>query len=233
VGKAQSYPVVGSRGLRIAVAATCRWRVASSWSNMQNVVASQHPTLVCVVGPGAVGKMTVGMELAARTGLKLFHNHHTIDLLLRLFPWGSPPFVRLLGEFRRRIVEEAAASDLPGLIFTYVWAFDQPEDDAEIELYSSIFRSRGGAVYYVELQAPQEVRLERNETALRLAEKPFKRDVAESRRQLLSLDANFQLDSGDRFAGRADYMRVDNAAISAAEVVEMVIARFGLPSNSA
>jgi hypothetical protein len=51
------------------------------------MVGSGHPTLVCIVGPGAVGKMTVGAELAARTGLKLFHNHHTIDLLLRVFPW--------------------------------------------------------------------------------------------------------------------------------------------------
>lgn len=43
------------------------------------------PTLVFIVGPPAVGKMTVGHELARRTGLKLFHNHHTIDLALRFF----------------------------------------------------------------------------------------------------------------------------------------------------
>ena len=78
---------------------------------------SPAPTLVFVVGPGAVGKMTVGTELAARTAMKLFHNHHTIDLVLRFFPFGSPPFNRLVGEFRRRIIEEVAASDLPGLIF--------------------------------------------------------------------------------------------------------------------
>jgi hypothetical protein len=184
--------------------------------------------LVFVVGPGAVGKMTVGAELAARTGLKLFHNHQTIELLLQLFPWGSPQFSRLLGEFRRRIFEEAAGSDLPGLIFTYVWAFDQPGDDAEVERYASIFRSHGGAVFYVELQATQAVRLERNESAFRLAEKPSKRDIAESRRRLLSMDADYQLDSGERFAGRADYMRVDNTTLSPNDVAEMVIARFGL-----
>ena len=198
-----------------------------------DMVDSARPILVFVVGPGAVGKMTVGTELAARTGLKLFHNHHTIDLVLRFFPWGSPPFVRLLSEFRRRIFEEVAGSELPGLIFTYVWAFDQPGDDAEVELYAWIFRSRGAAVYYVELQAPQNVRLERNESDFRLAEKPFKRDVAESRRQLVSLDATYRLDSGDRFAGRADYLRIDNTNLSPAEVAEVVIARFGLPTKSA
>jgi hypothetical protein len=187
-----------------------------------------RPTLVFIVGPGAVGKMTVGAELAGRTGLKLFHNHQTIELLLQLFPWGSPQFGRLLGEFRRRVLEEAAGSDLPGLIFTYVWAFDQPGDDAEVGRYASIFRSRGGAVFYVELQATQAVRLERNGSAFRLAEKPSKRDIAESRRRLLSMDADYQLDSGARFAGRPDYMRVDNTTLSPSEVAEMVIARFDL-----
>ena len=80
------------------------------------------PTLVFIVGPPAVGKMAVGHELAQRTGFKLFHNHHTIDLAIRFFPFGSPPFQRLVAEFRRRILEEVAASELPGLI-SYVWAF--------------------------------------------------------------------------------------------------------------
>lgn len=59
--------------------------------------------LLLVVGPPAVRKMTVGHEVARRTDLKLFHNHHTIDLALRFFPYGSPPFQRLVGEFRRRV----------------------------------------------------------------------------------------------------------------------------------
>jgi len=185
------------------------------------------PILVFIVGPGAVGKMAVGTELAARTGLKLFHNHQTIDLVLRFFPFGSPTFNRLVGDFRRRIMEGVAASDLPGLIFTYVWAFDQPGDQREVDTYAAIFRARGGSVFYVELQAPQEVRLRRNETEFRLAEKPFKRDLAESRRQLLWLDT-FQLDSRGRFDDRADYIRIDNTERSAAEVAELVIERFGL-----
>jgi len=37
-------------------------------------VTGPSPTLVFIVGPGAVGKMTVGTEFAARTGLTLFHN---------------------------------------------------------------------------------------------------------------------------------------------------------------
>lgn len=190
-------------------------------------------TLVFLIGPAAVGKMAVGTELAARTGLKLFHNHQTIELLLNYFPFGTRPFMRLIGEFRRRIFEEVADSDLPGLIFTYVWAFDQPADHAEIESYASIFRSRGAAIHYVELHAPQSVRLERNETPFRLAHKASKRDIAFSRRNLIEMDARYQLDSGDRFTGRADWLRIDNTHLSPAEVADKVIAHFALSRVSA
>ena len=128
-----------------------------------------RPLLVFIVGPPAVGKMTVGTELARRTGLRLFHNHHTIDLVLQFFPYGTPPFQRLNGEFRRRIFEEVAASELPGLIFTYVWAFDHESDAAAVEEYASIFRARSGRVVFVELEATQAERLRRNETELRQA----------------------------------------------------------------
>jgi hypothetical protein len=193
-------------------------------------MAASRRTLLFVVGPGAVGKMTVGAEIARRTGFKLLHNHQTIDLVLPYFPFGSAAFGRLVGEFRRRIMEEVAESDLPGLIFTYVWAFGQDDDD--IERYASVFRERGGAVYYVELQAPQSVRLERDQTPFRLEQKPTKRDPEISRQRLKEMDANYQLDSGDRFAGRDDYLKIDNTARTPAEVAEIVIARFGLPATA-
>ena len=91
------------------------------------------PTLLIVTGPPAVGKMAVGHEIATRTGLRLFHNHLAIEPVLRLFDFGTPPFHRLVEGFRSSVFEEVAASDLPGLIFTYVWAFDHPEDHEAVE----------------------------------------------------------------------------------------------------
>ena len=44
-------------------------------------------------------------------------------------------------EFRRRILEEVAASPLPGLIFTYVWAFDVPADAVAKIAFVSSWRS--------------------------------------------------------------------------------------------
>lgn len=117
----------------------------------------------------------------------------------------------------------------PGLIFTYVWAFDDPRDAAAVEEYASAFRTRDGRVVFVELEASRAERLRRNETAFRLAEKPFKRDLQQSRRQLLELDAKYQLNSNGAFDGRSDYFRLDSTDLSAAEVAEKVIERFGLP----
>ena len=184
--------------------------------------------LVFIVGPPAVGKMTVGHALAERTGLRLFHNHHTIDLVLRFFQFGTPPFHRLVGEFRRRVFEEVAASDLPGLIFTYVWAFDDPRDAASVEEFADIFRVRGGRVVFVELETSQDERLRRNETEFRLAEKPFKRDLVASREQLLMLDARYQLNSGGVFDRRADYLRIDTTTLEPSETAERIIEHFGI-----
>jgi hypothetical protein len=186
-------------------------------------------SLVVIFGPPAVGKMTVGHALAERTGLRLFHNHVTSDVVTRYFDYGTPAYGRLITEFRTRIFEEVAASDLPGLIFTYVWAFDDPRDTAFVERLTSIFRDRGRSVYYSELLAPQAERLRRNETAFRLAEKPTKRDLDASRRHLLDADSRYRLNSDREFEGRRDYLRIDNSEVEPTAVAEQIIEAFGLP----
>jgi hypothetical protein len=190
------------------------------------------PLLLFVVGPPAVGKMSVGQAIAERTGLRLFHNHISIELALRYFEYGSPAFVRISG-VRRMVFEEVAASDLPGLVFTFVWAFDVPEDEAIVDEYATPFRSRGGRVLFVELEATQAERLRRNECSSRLAEKPSKRDLAASRRRLLDNDVQYQLNSGGRFDSRPDYLRIDNTELTPGEVAERVISHFGLPARRA
>ena len=42
-----------------------------------------------LIGPQAVGKMTVGQELTKITNLKLFHNHMSIDLVSNFFSYKS------------------------------------------------------------------------------------------------------------------------------------------------
>lgn len=188
--------------------------------------------LLFVVGPPAVGKMTVGAEIAAKTGLKLFHNHLSIEPVLRFFPFGSPAFRRLVGGFREQLFAEVAASDLPGLIFTYVWAFDLPEDQAALEEYAAPFRDHGARILYLELEASQSERLLRNSGEFRLREKPSKRDLAWSADNLLTMDQQYRLNSGGAFDGRDDYLRIDNTSLSPAAVADQAIEYFKLETAS-
>ena len=60
--------------------------------------------LVYIFGPQAVGKMTVGQELAKITGLNLFHNHMTIDLVSNFFPYNSPEGRYLVNTYRMEML---------------------------------------------------------------------------------------------------------------------------------
>ena len=182
---------------------------------------------VVIFGPQAVGKMTVGTELAKLTELKLFHNHMTIDLVLNFFEWGTPQF-QLSNEFRRRIFEEVSRSDLPGLIFTYVWNLGDPADKAYIDGVCSLFAQRGADVYFVELVASVEERLRRNTSEFRLAQKPPKRDTERSRRMLLDSLDRHKLNTDDDFFYPESYIRIDNTNTSAADTATLIVQELGL-----
>ena len=52
--------------------------------------------LVLLFGDCAVGKMTVGQELAKITDLRLFHNHMTIEPVLEIFGTYEPAVIEKL-----------------------------------------------------------------------------------------------------------------------------------------
>jgi len=172
--------------------------------------------------------MAVGDELARRTGLKLLHNHVTIELALQFFPFGDPAFYRIVADLRRRVMEEVAASNLPGLIVTYVWALDDPRDKHVVDEWISIFEAQGRQALFVELAASQAVRIERNGTEFRLSQKPSKRDRDASEQRLVALDQRHKLNSTDEFDGADNYLRIDNTNVSAALAAKMICDRFGL-----
>jgi AAA domain len=187
------------------------------------------PLLLFIVGPPAVGKMSVGQAIAERTGLRLFHNHIAVELALRYFDYGTPAFRRIDSAIRRLVIEEVAASDLPGLVLTFVWAFDLPEEQEYVDECAKPFRERGARVLFVELEATQAERLKRTAGVSRLAEKPSRRDLNASRRDLLETDARYQLNSGGKFDERPDYLRINNTLLTPGEVAKRVIEHFALP----
>lgn len=102
--------------------------------------------LIIIFGPHAVGKMTVGQELAKLTGLKLFHNHMTIDIVSDLFENMPKERIRLTNLFRKEIFEAYSKSDEYGMIFTYMWALDSKEDWDYINDVEKLFISRGAEI---------------------------------------------------------------------------------------
>ena len=124
--------------------------------------------LLFLIGNSAVGKMTVGQELTKITPLRLFHNHMMIEPVLEVFGQFRGDIIQKL---RHVIFEEFAKTDNYGLVFTFMWAFDMPSDWEYLERVKQIFNLPEEDVYYVELIAPQEVRLQRNCTENRLKNK--------------------------------------------------------------
>ncbi|MGB6727322.1 MAG: AAA family ATPase [Terracidiphilus sp.] len=111
--------------------------------------------LIFIYGMPATGKLTVARELAAKTGFKLFHNHLVVDLLLSVFGFGSPAFVRLREEIWLSVMKEAANAGLPGLIFTFA-----PERTVRQQFVSeveNIIATANGGLDFVELLCPLEV----------------------------------------------------------------------------
>ena len=187
---------------------------------------------IVIFGPPAVGKMTVGHALAQMTGLKLFHNHMTIELVLNFFPYRHPQFRRLVSDFRRRILEEVAVSDLPGLIFTYVWQLDDPDDKEQIDKYAALFRQNGGEVYFVELQADQAERIERNKTPFRLEQKASKRNIVGSEKHLLDVDTRHKLNTDNDFYYADNYIKINNTTLSPEETARQIVEAFSLQTNT-
>lgn len=174
--------------------------------------------LVIIFGPPAVGKMTVGRALSEITDLKLFHNHLSIELVRNFFDFGHPQFRKLDTAIRYSVFREVAKSDLQGLIFTFVWAIDQPVDRDYINSIVQIFQEREASVHFVELIASQLVRLERNRGADRLAAKPSKRDLQRSEENLIISDKNYQLNTKEGDLLDLPILKIDNTHISPAEV---------------
>lgn len=183
---------------------------------------------VLIFGPQAVGKMTVGQELEKITELKLFHNHMTIELVSPFFSYGTETGKKLVGQFRQAIFEEVAKSDLEGLIFTYVWAFDLENERDYIDEVCSMFEARGGDIYFVELEADLEERLLRNKSPHRLQEKPTKRNVERSERNLLDTYEKYRLNSIDGEIKRENYIRINNTNLSPEEVAKVIQETFKL-----
>lgn len=181
--------------------------------------------LVFIFGDAATGKMTVGQELMKITDLRLFHNHMSIEPVLEIFGYFNKSAIKGI---RDTVFREFAKSDCYGLIFTYMFAFDTVSDYEYIDYVKSIFAPYGTEIYYVELLAPQNIRLERNKTENRLNNKPSKRNTEESEQRLLRDSERHRFESRDGELPIENHIKIENSFVSPQDAAKIIKEMFGL-----
>ena len=190
--------------------------------------------LICLTGPPAVGKMTVGLAVCDLTGYRLFHNHMSIEPLLGVYEFGTPSFQRINAMIRREVIAESLVAGLPGLVFTFAIDLDDPRDLEELQELVEPVERAGAPIDVVELCAPQHVRLAREGGADRMDHKRSKRDVEWARAHVVDLEsrARFTTDparDGERLLPGHRHLRLDNDHANARATAERIVTELGLP----
>lgn len=178
--------------------------------------------VVVIIGPPAVGKMTVGQALAQHTGFPLLHNHVVADMVATLFPVGTPEFTRLNTQITTQLVSELLRTYPAGLILTRTHDFDNPRDAEMMALLLALVSGARTEIGFVELIAPLDVRLVRNRTENRLAQKPSKRDLVESEARVRRNDSRRFQPPGGVLPWPGRRLQIDNSDLSPAEVAARI-----------
>ncbi len=175
--------------------------------------------LVFLYGPPAAGKLTVALALSTLTGYKVFHNHLTIDLVNSVFDWGTRQFWDFVNRYRLELIEAAAKSNVPGLIFTFVYA--HPGDDRFVRQVVQAVGRHGGEVCFVQLSCSRKELFRRLRASSRTRFHKMKKPTA-----LKELLARFDLFSSVRYPKN---LTIDNTNVSPRRTAEMIKAHYRLP----
>jgi tRNA uridine 5-carbamoylmethylation protein Kti12 len=173
--------------------------------------------LIFIYGSPAVGKLTVSNELARLTNYKVFHNHLTVDAILPIFEFGSPPFTKLNDEFRKLLIAEAVSHHV-NLITTYCYA--KGLDDERVEELLKLVEENAGEVNLVLLTC------ERKQLETRV--------LAESRQNFEKVKTvellDEVLDKYELFSTipNRKSLVIDNTNLSAEMVAKQIIEHFNL-----
>ena len=187
--------------------------------------------IIVVSGPQAVGKMTVAEKIKERLGYSLMVNHDSIEVSDKIFGMGTPAQKELNKIIRKGVFETAVKHDID-MIFTFVTAFDIPEDIEYLNNLRNMFEATGGQFFFVELEADVKTRLERNVTPHRLQSKFSKNDVERSQKDLLDTMEKYRLNSNEGETICPNHLKINNTNLEPDEVAEQVIEHFNLKDKS-
>ena len=114
------------------------------------------------------------------------------------------------------------------MVFTLMMDFGLPSEWAYLEHIKAIFEPYGTEFYYVELIAPQEIRLKRNVSENRLENKASKNDIETSNQRLINDDRNHRCVSYEGEIPFENYLRIENSKMEADAAARLIKDTFDL-----
>ena len=190
-------------------------------------------SLIVLIGAQAVGKMTIGRELEKKIDGRLLYNHQTIDIFANFLGYTNKTF-SLSTEMRIALFKEFVANKetnvTDSIIFTVLIDFDNEEDIQFLKDITAIFNVANESVYFIELVADLEERLERNIHEERLLAKPSKRNIEFSRNELLNSNERYRLESTagevEALFPEVHYLKINNTKLSVIDVTDIIVEHF-------
>lgn len=186
--------------------------------------------LIVICGPQAVGKMTVAESVRDKLKYNLMMNHDSIEVSDKIFGFATPAQKEFNAVFREKAFKIAVKHNVD-LLFTFVCAFDVPQERERLTELANMFEANGGTFYFVELNADLETRLARNETPHRMERKPSKKNIEWSRANLLRDTERHRLNSFPDEIWFEHHLKIDNTNLEPDEVADIIISTFNLSAN--
>lgn len=186
--------------------------------------------LVVIIGPQAVGKMTIGEKLKEKIGYTLMTNHDSIEIAIKIFSSNKDAKLKLKSKIREDVFNICLENNI-SIIFTFVVDFNTNEDILYLNELKNKFEKTGGHFYLIELEADLQTRLERNKTPHRLECKPSKKNIEWSDKELIDSMNIYRMNSIKDEIKFENYIKINNTNLSPNAVCDIIINKFNFNLN--
>ena len=186
--------------------------------------------LIVIIGPQAVGKMTVAEALKEKIGYSLMTNHDSIEIALKIFSNNDKAKWKLKSKIREDVFNICLENNI-SIIFTFVVDFNTNEDILYLNELKNKFEKTGGHFYLIELEAELQTRLDRNKTPHRLECKPSKKNIEWSDKELIESMNIYRMNSIKDEIKFENYIKINNTNLSPNAVCDIIINKFNFNLN--
>lgn len=186
--------------------------------------------LIVIIGPQAVGKMTIGEKLKEKIGYTLMTNHDSIEIAIKIFSSNKDAKLKLKSKIREDVFNICLENNI-SIIFTFVVDFNTNEDILYLNELKNKFEKTGGHFYLIELEADLQTRLDRNKTPHRLECKPSKKNIEWSEKELIESMNIYRMNSIKDEIKFENYIKINNTNLSPNAVCDIIINKFNFNLN--